>query len=264
MLRRSWLYVPGNRARFVEKALTEAAADVVLLDLEDGVPPAEKAAARAAVREALGRPQEGPERWVRVNRDFAEDLDALKGACPAGICLSKVEEPAEVVEAARRLEVPLLIGVETARGLLAAPALAAAHPRVAGLVFGAEDFALDLGMGADRDRELLYARSAIVVAAAAARVLAVDGVFPDLDDEAGLEADARLGRRLGFAGKTTFNPRQLDVINRVFSPTPDELDYARRVVGAFEAAAARGEGAVAVDGKLVDPPVVARARRLLG
>jgi len=263
MNRRSWLYVPAHRERFVEKALSEAAADCVILDLEDGVPPAEKERARVAVRAALARPAGGPELWVRLNRDFEHDLPALQGEAPAGVCLSKVEESAEVARAAAAVGVPLLVGIETARGLLVAPALAAAHPGVFGLVFGAEDFALDVGMGADRDRDLLYARSAIVVAAAAARVAAVDGVFPDLDDEAGLEADARLGRRLGFAGKTTFNPRQLEVLNRVYEPAAEELEFARRVVEAYEAAEARGHGAVAVDGRLVDPPVVARARRLL-
>lgn len=262
-MRRSWLYVPANRPRFVEKALMEAPADVVIFDLEDGVPVGEKAAARRAVSELLRRPAAGgPERWLRVNKAFEEDLVAMAAPGLQGICLSKVEEPGEVAAAARA-DLPLLLGIETARGLLAAPRLATAHPLVSGLVFGAEDFALDVGMGADRDRDLLYARSAIVVAAVAARVVAVDGVYPDLEDADGLEADALLGRRLGFSGKTTFNPRQLDVINRVFAASEEELAFARRVVEAFEAAQTRGEGAVAVDGKLVDPPVVARARRLL-
>src|SRR5262249_35164997 len=149
--------------------------------------------------------------------------------------------------------------IESATGLLAAPAIAAAHERMLALMFGAEDFALDLGLGTQREgeaRELLYARSALVMASAAGRILSIDGVFPDLDDEEGLLRDVHQARRLGFSAKSTFNPRQVELINQVFSPASDEVEYAKAVVAAFDDAQARGDGSVAVGGQLVDLPIV--------
>jgi len=133
-------------------------------------------------------------------------------------------------------------------------------------MFGAEDFAMDLGLGTRRSEEaqqLLYARSALVIAATHRRLLSIDGVYPDLDDEEGLEADALQARRLGFTSKSTFNPRQVEVLNRIFSPQPDEVEYATKVVNAFTAARERGEASVAVGGQLVDLPIVRRAERTL-
>jgi citrate lyase subunit beta/citryl-CoA lyase len=275
------MFVPGHTARFVEKA-AGAPADAVFLDLEDGVPVAEKAAGRRLVAEVLGRPDFGPRRFVRLNSIvspwFADDLDAVVVPGLEGVCLPKVETAEEVLHLAGRLDelerrrsmgsgtVRVVAAVESARGLLAAPAIAASHARVEALMFGAEDFALDLGLGTRRSgesRELIHARSSLVVAAASARVGSIDGVFPDLDDPEGLTADILQARRLGFTGKSTFNPRQLEVINRAFSPSPDEVDYASRVVAAFEDAQSRGEGSVAVGGQLVDLPIVMRAKRLL-
>jgi citrate lyase subunit beta/citryl-CoA lyase len=219
---------------------------------------------------------------VRVNAvntdEFKLDIDAILAPTIDGICVPKVERPSDVTHVAQilsdaelRLGLPdgsfrVVAAIESAAALLSAPAIAAAHPRILGLMFGAEDYALDLGLGAQREgeaRDLLYARSAIVNAAAAARVLSIDGVFPNLDDPEGLERDVLQSRRLGFDAKSTFNPRQVELINRVFSPTPDELEYARKVVDAFNEAQARGEGSVAVGGQLVDRPIVLRAQRLL-
>jgi citrate lyase subunit beta/citryl-CoA lyase len=276
------MFVPGNRQRFIDKGLAEVPADAVFLDLEDGVPPAEKPAARQLVASALSRPAGGPLRYVRVNRVgtewFREDMRELLRPGLDGLCLPKAEETAEVVVAALELDrfehenglesghVRIVAAIESARGLLAAPAIADSHPRVLGLMMGAEDFALDIGLGTKREREsreLLHARSALVIAAAAVHRESVDGVFPDLDDDAGLLAEVEQARRLGFTGKSTFHPKQVEVINRVFAPSEDELAYARRVGDAFEAAQARGDGSVAVGGQLVDRPIVARAQRLL-
>jgi citrate lyase subunit beta / citryl-CoA lyase len=280
-LRRSWMFVPGHTARFVEKA-AGVPADTVFLDLEDGVPVAEKAAARRLVVEVLDRPDFKPRRFVRLNSMvspwFDDDLKAVVVPGLDGVCLPKVESATEVLRLASCLHelerqrsmgsgtVRVVAAVESACGLLAAPAIAASHSRVEALMFGAEDFALDLGLGTHRSgesRELIHARSSLVVAAASARVGSIDGVFPDLDDPEGLAADILQARRLGFTGKSTFNPRQLDVINREFSPSPDEIDYAKKVVAAFEDAQSRGEGSVAVGGQLVDLPIVMRAKRLL-
>jgi citrate lyase subunit beta/citryl-CoA lyase len=278
---RSWMFVPGNSQRFLDKSF-EVAADAVFLDLEDGVPPPEKTAARELVAGALRRPAGKALRFVRLNAPespwLEDDLKHVLVPGLDGVCLPKVETPGAVAELARRLDrfeaehglepraTRVVAAIESAAGLLAAPAIAGAHPRVLALMFGAEDFGLDIGLGTLREGEageLLHARSAIVVAAAAARVGAIDGVWPDLTDHDGLVGDAVQARRLGFTGKSTFNPRQLDLINRLFSPSTDEIAYARRVAEAFEAAQARGEGSVAVGGQLVDRPIVRRAQRLL-
>lgn len=279
---RSWLFVPGNSRKFIDKALAEVPVDVILLDLEDGVPPAEKAAARNLVAETLTRPPGGPARFVRLNsirsRWFADDVSSAVVPGCEGVCLPKVESADEVLELAgtvselerrqglRRHSIPIVAVIESARGLLAAPSIAAADPALTGLMMGSEDFALDLGLPAHRlgeAHDLIYARSALVVAAAAAGKLAVDGIFADLDDAQGLRADALQAQRLGFAGKTTFNPRQVAIINQVFEPAAEEIEYAREVVRAFEEAQARGDGSVAVRGRLVDQPIMDRARRLL-
>jgi citrate lyase subunit beta/citryl-CoA lyase len=159
-----------------------------------------------------------------------------------------------------------IVAIESPRGLLNAAAIATASPRVAALMFGAEDFGLELGLPTLREgeaSELLYARSALVVAAAAASVQAIDGVWPDISDAEGLAADCRRSRRLGFTGKSLIHPGQIETINAAFSPTAAEVDYARRVVAAFDEAMARGEGSIAFGGQLIDLPIVERARRTL-
>ena len=279
---RSWMFVPGNKERYLQKAL-DGPADAVLLDLEDGVIPDAKVRARQMVAEALsGRPPGGPEAYVRLNAMetpwFVEDIAAVLVPGISGVCLPKVEDAGTVIEMAgilAKFEIDaglelgttrIVAAIESAAALQAAASIAEGHPRLVAIMFGAEDYALDLGLGTQREAEaaqLTYARSAIVVAAAAARVLSVDGVFPDLDDPEGLWADVLSARRLGFSSKSTFNPRQLDVINEIFRPRPDELAYARRVVDGFEAAEAAGDASVAVGGQLVDLPIVRRAQRLL-
>jgi len=273
---RTWMFVPGNRQRFLDKIYeVDTPPDAVFFDLEDGVIPEEKPAAREMVAEVLRRAQPGPLRTVRVNAVgtdwFRDDMETIAVAGLEGVCVPKVERPEDVLEVARHLErldgdVGIVVAIESAAGLIHAPEIAAAHPRVVAVMFGAEDYALDIGLGTKREGEaadLLYARSALVNAAAAARVLSIDGVFPDLDDPDGLLADIVQSRRLGFGAKSTFNPRQVELINERFSPTPDELAYARTVADAFEEAMARGDASVAVGGQLVDRPIVLRALRLL-
>ena len=277
---RSWMFVPGDKERFLTKA-AGSDADCVFLDLEDGVLPGSKAQARTMVADALRTPFR-PQRYVRINASstpwFADDLAAVIPAAPDGVCLPKCHDPAEVTALVSRLDdlecgagigpgsTRIIAAIESPAAVLKAAAVARAHPRVAGLMLGAEDLALDLGLGTAREAEaaeLVFARSMLVYAAAAARILSIDGVFPNLADPAGMERDAFLARRLGFTSKSTFNPRQVDVINRVFSPWPDEIAYAQRVADAFAEAEARGDASVAVGGQLVDRPIVLRARRLL-
>jgi len=162
--------------------------------------------------------------------------------------------------------VALRTAIESAAALLEAPRIAKAAERLIGVMFGSEDFALDLGLPTKREGEagdLLYARSATVIAAASARKLAFDGIWPDIRDAAGLRADSLRARRLGFSGKTLVHPDQIAVANEVFSPTAAEVEEARRIVRAFDEALGRGDGAVALDGQMLDAPVVDRARRVL-
>lgn len=278
---RSWMFVPGNKPRYLEKSETSGA-DVVMFDLEDGVIWAEKPAARPMVASTLKKDWRGPLRYVRVNAPSTELLstDIVSVAAPGldGICLTKVTSAEDVIRAAGMLEiieqqqnmtagkVRILAAIESPIALNRALEIAQAHPRIVGLIFGAEDYALELGLPANRiaeAAELIHARSIIVTAAAAAHVLSVDGVFPNLDDPEGLYADIVQARRLGFTSKSTFNPRQIEQINTVFSPQADDIAYARRVADAFHAAEERGDASVAVGGQLVDKPIVLRALRLL-
>jgi citrate lyase subunit beta/citryl-CoA lyase len=257
--------------------------DVAILDLEDGVPPDEKDRARAGIASVLGLRSsgDGPARYVRVNRDpGARDVDLAAVLRPGldGIVAPKTDDPDEVTRLARDLDerehaagiargaIRLIPSIESARGLLKAHAIAASSGRVVALLFGSEDFARDLSLPTEREAEateLLYARSGVVVAAVAAGKHAIDGIWPDVSDAAGLRRDALQGRRLGFAGKSLIHPGQIETVNEVFSPSEAEVSHARRVVAAFTEAQAKGHGAVALDGKLLDEPIVERARRTL-
>ena len=282
-LKRSWMFVPGHRQKMIDKALG-LDADAIMLDIEDGVAPNEKDTARQLIAEALGHEKapHSPARFVRINAighaRMDADLEAVVRPGLEGLVCPKVETAEEVrkVDAIVNEREPklkmtqggvkLLIAIESPRGLLNAPAIAACSPRVCGLMFGAEDFGRELGLPTSREgeaRDMLYARSAMVVAAASAHVQAVDGVWVDLKDPEGLVGFARQSRRLGFSGMSSIHPSQIDPINTHFSPTAEEITYAREVVKAFEEANARGDGSIAFGGQLIDRPIVERARRTL-
>lgn len=278
---RTWMFVPGHVDKMVRKALASQA-DGLMLDIEDGVLPAFKAQARTVIAAALGdTPASGQARFVRTNAilqpDFKADLEAIVGAGAAGLVLAKVEDPEEIAQAVRMIEKlesqrggkqPLLLiaAIESAKGILAAPAIASASPRIVGLMLGAEDLARDIGLPAKRTREaheLAYARSALVFAATAARVQSIDQVWPDLGDTEGLTADAAQARRFGFTGKAIIHPSQIEPVNAAFTPTAADIEFAQRVVAAFEDAELKGLGAVAFGGQLLDKPIVDRARAVL-
>lgn len=282
---RSLMFVPGSKQRMIDKSVGMAELDLAIYDIEDGVAPQEKPLARELIRQLLARPKgpRSPARYVRINgvgsgpARIEADLELL-GAGPEGIVVPKVDSADQVHyiegEIARHEalsgtpagSIRIIAAIESAIGLLAAPEIARASERVLGLMFGAEDYALDLGLPADREqeaRELVFARSWLANAAAAAHVDAFDGVWPAIGDVVGLQRDAIQARRLGMTGKSLFHPSQIAIINDVFTPSAGELDYARRVVQAFEDAQARGEGAVAFGGQLLDLPIVERARRTL-
>ena len=282
-LKRSWMFVPGHRQKMIDKALG-INADAIMLDIEDGVAPNEKETARRLIGEALSlsKVPNSPARFVRINAighaRMDADVDAVVRPGLEGLVLPKVEAPEEVMkvdailtqrERQQRMPVggvKLLVAIESPRGLLNAPTIAARSPRVCGLMFGAEDFGRELGLPTSREgeaRDMLFARSAMVIAAASAHVQAVDGVWVDLKDAEGLIQFARQSRRLGFSAMSLIHPSQIDPINQMFSPTADEIDYAQKVVQAFEEANARGDGSIAFGGQLIDRPIVERARRTL-
>ena len=257
---RSQLFAPGHDANLLGKVF-EAGADAVILDLEDAVAADQKETARAMVARALLVGNAG---WVRINEAGSEaaraDLDALRGL-PAGIRVPKVESPEAVRWVAERApNIPLAAAIETARGLLAAAEIARA-PGVRMLAFGGLDLQRDLWTS-DGGLALLYARSHLVVCSRAAGIEPpIDAVHPQLADLEGLRDAARLARSVGMFGKSAIHPRQLPVIHEVFTPSRDDVAWAREVVAVFDAAG--GAAARLAGGEFVDKPVADRARRLL-
>ncbi len=261
MAGRSYLFVPGNRPDRFEKAW-QAGADAVILDLEDAVPSEGKAEARGAVEAWLS-----PEHpvYVRVNGAgtawFGADLEAIARPGLAGVVLPKAEDPDGIAEVAVRTpeEASLVPLLETALGVWNSRALAEA-PRVERLAFGSIDFQLDTGIEGE-DEELLYARSRMVLASRVAGLLPpLDGVTTALDDPDRLAADVERARRLGFGGKLCIHPRQIDAVNRGFTPDEAKIAWAKRVL---EAAKASGTGAVRLGGEMIDRPVIERAKAIL-
>ena len=258
---RSLLFVPADRPERIAKAFATGA-DAVIVDLEDAVAPTLKAKGRDALADALSDSQPV---LVRVNgRDtpwFEDDLAACVAPGVAGIVLPKAERPDDVARIRARLglEVPVLALIETARGMAAAEAIAAC-PAVRRLIFGSIDFQVDLGIEGD-GAELLFFRSRLVLASRLAELDApVDGVTVSFDDPELTAADARRARREGFGGKLCIHPKQVAAVNTAFSPRADEVAWAERVL----AAAARASGgAVALDGKMIDKPILTKAQRIL-
>jgi citrate lyase subunit beta/citryl-CoA lyase len=266
--RRSLLYVPASSEPMLQKAGARGA-DVLIVDLEDGVLPSAKEAAREqAQRLWRGLDFGGAEPWLRVNGAGTPwvhaDTETARAIAPAAVVLPKCEDPGVVETISRRLpDVPLLLMVETAAGVLAAAALARV-PGVAGLVFGAADFRASVGARRTPDEEeLLVARSTLVIAARAAEIRAFDTPYFDLADTEGLERSARRARALGFDGKTAVHPAHLTPIHAAFAPTPAEVERARAVLRALEQAARGGRGVAVVAGEMVEPLHAAEARRTL-
>jgi citrate lyase subunit beta/citryl-CoA lyase len=274
--RRSRLYAPGSNPRLLV-GIDIHGADCVLLDLEDSVPLGEKLAARILVRHLLAAVPFPEEVWVRINpldTGGRDDLAEILEGRPNGVCLPKAESAADVqrlAEELKRIEGALGIEagsthimpiVETARGVLHCEEVVEADERVVVVAFGAEDYTRDVG-ARRTDESLLFARSHVVAAAKAAGVQASDTVYADLSNDAGLADECARARDLGFDGKGAINPRQLPIIHRAFSPSGEELTRAQAIVDAAIEAESRGLGAVAVDGRMVDQPVLERARRLI-
>ena len=277
---RSVIFVPGNRPNMLERAQSFPS-DIIMVDLEDSVPPAEKAAARALAAQwipALRRA--GPPVMVRLNAlDTGltrAELEAVASPDLYGVSLGKVESVWQLrdldrllaaVEASAGLppgRLRVIPWIETAKALWDARAIAEASPRIAAIAFGAEDFTNDLDIErTDAGDEVAGPRAMVPVAARAARVAALDSPFVAFQDPAALQADAQRARRMGYGGKFAIHPAQLPIINETFSPSEAEIAYARRVVAAWEQAEAGGRGSLSLDGRMVDVPVVKRAQNLL-
>ena len=289
-LLRSWMFVPGDRQRMIDKALT-LAVDAIMMDIEDGVAPAEKENARRQIAASLdavadklkANPQyRTPARYVRINAvgsdRMVEDLKAVVRPGLEGLVVPKVDTPEQVHMVERelcRLEMEremlggptrFLIAIESPIGLFNAYAIASSCPRIVGILFGAEDFTREMNLPVRREGEavdLIYARSAFATAAAAAHVQAGDGVWVDLNDKDGLRRFARQARRLGMSAISVIHPSQVEEANAAFTPAPEDIDYAREVLKAFDAARAAGHGAIQFRGQLLDYPIVDRARQTI-
>ncbi|HXJ02715.1 MAG TPA: CoA ester lyase [Micropepsaceae bacterium] len=289
-LLRSWMFVPGDRQRMIDKALS-LPVDAIMMDIEDGVAPTEKENARRQIGASLDGvcaqlkrdpSYRTPARFVRVNavgsERFIEDSKAVVRHGLEGLVVPKVDTVAQIrivedelgrAEVARRMPggtVKLLIAIESPVGLFNAYQLATSSPRIVGLLFGAEDFTREMNLPMRREGEavdMIYARSHIATAAAAAHVQAVDGVWVDLNDMEGMKRFAKQARRLGMSGISIIHPTQIEDANAAFTPNSEDIEYAQAVVNAFEDARARGLGAIAFRGQLLDYPIVDRARQTL-
>ena len=262
---RSLLFTPGSDEQKLLRAL-QAGADATIADLEDAVAPARKDEARALVERVLGGSRSPAVLMVRVNGaetpQFERDLELVQRLPLQAIVLPKATP--ESVAALGQSGPPVIAIVETAQGLRLSYETAT-HPRVGALLLGAVDLGLELGLEARPDgQEILFARSKLVLDSAAAGIRGpFDLVHLDVRDGHGLEAECRLARSLGFRGKACIHPAQVDVVNAAFAPGEGELARARRIVESYESGTAEGRGAVALDGEMIDLPVVERARRLI-
>jgi citrate lyase subunit beta/citryl-CoA lyase len=290
-LLRSLIFVPGNRPNMLERAFGFNA-DVVMVDLEDSVPPGEKVDARELVRQWIPRlRREGRRVMVRLNSlDTGltrDELAVLMGPDPSsalggsgqaldGVSIGKAESVQDIHDADQMMaalesaagmevgQVKLIPWIENARAVVAAYQMATASARIIAVAFGAEDYTNDMGLQrTDTGEEVYFPRAMVAVAARAANVPALDSPFVGFRDPDGLRQDIQVIRQLGYTGKFAIHPAQLDIINEAFSPSTEEVAYAQRVVDAWNRAEAQGRGSADLDGRMIDVPVFKRAQNLL-
>jgi citrate lyase subunit beta/citryl-CoA lyase len=276
-MRRSRLYLPGNEPKFYPNAGLHNP-DAIILDLEDSVAPSEKDASRYLVRNTLcANDFYGAERMVRINQ-LPRGLDDLHFIVPHNVhvilipkCESAqtvidVEEEIKMIKADRNISATIYLMpiIESALGVLKAYEIASSSDKVCALAVGLEDYTADLGVERTNEgRESFYARSAVVNAAKAAGVQAIDTVFSDINDMEGLRASVMEAKSLGFEGKGCIHPRQIQVVHEAFAPTEKEIEKAKKIVLAFEEAEKKGLGVVALGSKMIDAPVVKRAKHTI-
>ena len=274
-LRRTMLFIPGNNPAMLQNG-SVFGADSVILDLEDAVAPNEKDAARHLVAQALVHADYGQsEKVVRINpldTYGADDICAIVPCRPDALLVPKVESAEDIRNAARLIaelepagcQVKIVALLETPRGIAEAYSIASADPRLAALALGAEDYTAALGAKRTKEGQEIYAaRMAVINAAAAAGIQSIDTPFTDANDEEGLLKDTAFAKEIGFKGKLSINPRQVDAIHSVFNPTESDILWAQRVLAAIRKAKAEGSGVASLNGKMVDLPVVNRAKTTL-
>ncbi|CAG0995930.1 (S)-citramalyl-CoA lyase [Anaerolineales bacterium] len=277
--RRALLYMPGDNWKMITKSIT-LGVDCICMDMEDGTAINKKAEARATITRALRELDFGAsERLARINSVGSgwekDDIEAVLPYHPHGIVIPKVEAFDQVEWASRIIEsaelmhgwqvnsIRVLIGVETAKGILNLKEIAA-HPRLDAIIFGGEDFAASVGATRTKEAtELLYARQAVVVACAANDLQAIDIVNIDYRDIEALRAEAEFGARLGYSGKQIIHPAQVQPVQTAFTPNDETIVHARRIVETFEASQREGKGAYSLDGKMIDKPLLKNAQKVL-
>lgn len=278
--RRALLYMPGDDRRKIEKATT-LGVDCICMDLEDGTALSKKAEARRVILQAMRELDFGrSERCIRINGIGSgferDDLTAALEAHPDTIVVPKVESAEQVrwvsgeiesYELARGLPlggIRLLVGVETAQGILNLKEIAGADKRLDAIIFGGEDFAASVGATRTPEAtELLYARLAVVTACAAFDLQAIDIVTIDFRNPEVVRAEAEFGAKMGFSGKQIIHPAQVEPVQTAFTPSDEAIAYARRVVETFEAHQGEGKGAYELDGKMIDLPLLKNAQKVL-
>ncbi|MQF69912.1 CoA ester lyase [SAR202 cluster bacterium AD-804-J14_MRT_500m] len=278
---RSLQFVPGNRRDMLEKARTFNA-DVLVVDLEDSVPIDQKFAARTLVAEIAPSLSENKQKVaVRLNSLdtglTSIEIDTIIGFHIFAISIGKINSPWHIQQcdfllnaAENRLGIPIgsvkiIPWIESASAILEAKQISLASPRVIALAFGAEDYTYDMGVQrTDLGDEMKFARSLVPLAARAAGIVALDTPYVQFKDHKGLTRETREAVTLGYKGKFSIHPGQLDTINQIFSPTQIDIDYAKRVVNEWEIAEAQGKGSLSIDNRMIDIPVVKRAKALLG
>lgn len=276
---RTVLFSPANDAKKASKALT-CGADAVTLDLEDAVAYSQKEAARETLKSVLSQPPP-TKLFVRINsagsKYILDDLEAVVGLPVDGLMLAKAESAGEVMKVdwllglmEERKGIPpgktgIIPFIESAGGILRAAEIAACTPRIKALAFGGVDFSQELGLRYPAESDgMLFARGQLVIASRSAGIAPpLDTVFPDIKNTAKLELEAEIARKMGFQGKLVIHPAQVDRVNRIFTPAPEEIEYARKVVAAFDEAEGSGTAVIQVEGKMVEYPIYRRARELL-
>ncbi len=277
-LLRSLLFVPGNNSRFLEKAKS-LQADIVCFDLEDSVPLVEKKSARNLIKNALkNRSEYHSEIYVRTNSPVSglipDDLLDIIQKGVDGIVIPKVNTVNEIkkiekimlgLEKKRKLKpIEIIASIESSEGVVNAYLIASCSKRISALVFGVFDLLNDLGVEYTKKPEgAAYSRAKIPVDARAAGKYAIDAIWQDLDDVAGLEQDSIVAKNLGYAGKSIIHPNQVDTVHKVFYPTSAEIEWAKKVVSAYDVAKKNKKGATTVDGKMIDEVHYKRAISLL-
>ncbi|KRT61860.1 MAG: citryl-CoA lyase [Thaumarchaeota archaeon CSP1-1] len=274
---RSLIFVPGNNPRFLEKAKT-LSADIVCFDLEDSVPDSEKKNARNLIKDALKtRSQYTSEVYVRTNSPTSGKIqDDLKEIVQKGIDgivipkvnnaieLKKIEKTLALLEKKQKLQpIGLIPSIESAEGVANTHEIASASKRISAIVFGVFDFLNDMGIEYTKQPEgAKFARAKIPIEAKAVGVYALDAIWQDLKDEKGLIEDCKIGKSLGYVGKTIIHPDQILIIHKTFHPNKTELEWAEKVCNTYEKSTKKGKGATTVDGKMIDEVHYKRAKAL--